>query len=177
MTAWNLWHWNWWHSPEALSRVQNYLAVCVILLGAITLTLRWRADKLKKLADSPRQISEDQRAKFISALANAPKGEVIIVLGSKERETIAFLPQMRSLLIDAGFEVPEEPEYAISYVITPPMPPPWFVALIAGEGGERPAFAIPLQQALRGIGINAPGIPGKENIAKPGEIKVYIGGR
>jgi hypothetical protein len=175
MTAWHIG--TWWHSPEALSRMQNYLAVCVVLVGAATLTLRWRSEKLKKLADAPRQITEDQRAKFVSALANIPKGEVTIVLGSKERETIAFLPQIRSLLTDAGFTVPEEPEYAISYVITPPTPPPWFVALIAGEGGERPDFAIPLQQALRDIGINAPGIPGKENIARPGEIKLYIGGR
>jgi len=165
---------NWWYSTETLSKVLNWLAVLVTLLGIATLTLKLRYDYLKRLADAPRQLTQDQRAKFIAALANVPKGKIGVAYSSPQPETIQFVAPIRSLLSEAGFSVPENSEYALGYVVTT-VPPPWRVGLISGSE-HPPAFTLPLQRAFREIGLDAIGIDGRQ-IAQPNEVKVYVGSK
>jgi hypothetical protein len=48
--------------------------------------------------------------------------------------------------------------------------------LIAGSG-EQPSFALPLKQAFKQIGIDAMEVVGHDQIAEPGEFKIYIGSK
>lgn len=48
-------------------------------------------------------------------------------------------------------------------------------AIIVGSGAQTPA-ALSIQQAFRGIGIDAIGTDGRD-IAKPEEIKIYVGSK
>jgi|ERR1051325_5112846 hypothetical protein len=51
---------NWWNSFETLSKLQTALAILVTALGIITLTLKVRADHLKKAVDA-RRAGERER--------------------------------------------------------------------------------------------------------------------
>jgi hypothetical protein len=134
-------------------------------------TKKKTAELEQKLA--PRQLSPDQRTEFIAALANAPRGPVTIAYVSPQAESTAFVQQVRSLIVDAGFTVSAPSEYALGYTIA--APPPWFVAIIAVPG-QQPPYASAIQEAFKHIGIEAIGTDGS-HIAKPGELKIYIGGR
>jgi hypothetical protein len=129
------------------------------------------AELEKRLA--PRQFTAEQRARFISALAKAPKGPVTIVYSDRQQETVKFVDQMKSLIIDAGFEVPTTPEYTFAYTIQPPGP--WFISLVAITGAE-PAYARPIHLAFQAIGIENGYTDGLQ-FSQPGELKVYVGSK
>jgi hypothetical protein len=129
------------------------------------------AELEKKLA--PRQLTPQQRKQFISALADAPKGPLTIAYSNPQPETIDFVAQIRSLVIEAGFEVSAPSEYTLAYTIDPPAP--WFISLVAVPGTE-PPYAQSIHHAFRSIGVEN-GFTDGNQIAKPGELKIYIGGK
>lgn len=64
---------SWWDSFETLSKLQTALAILVSALGIITLTVKLRADHLKKLTDARRaseraQLDKDLQDKTTEAL-------------------------------------------------------------------------------------------------------------
>ena len=135
-------------------------------------TARARTAELeRKLA--PRQLTAEQRSEFIAALANAPKGPITVAYVSPQPESTGFVEQIRSLLIDAGFTIPAKSEYALSYTIAAPAP--WFIAIVAFPNAQ-PAYALPIQQAFKQIGIDAIATDGSQ-IVQPGELKIYVGSK
>ena len=122
---------------------------------------------------APRQLTAEQRSTFIAALADAPKGPVIVAYVSPQPESTAFVEQLRSLIVDAGFTIPAKSEYALSYTIAAPSP--WFIALVAFPAAQ-PPYALPIQHAFKQIGIDAIATDGSQ-IAQPGELKIYIGSK
>ena len=129
------------------------------------------AELEKKLA--PRQLTPQQRKQFISAVADAPKGPITVVYSNPQPETIAFATQIRSLFIEAGFEVSAPPEYTLAFTIDPPAP--WFISLVAVLGTE-PPYAQAIHHAWRAIGVEN-GFTNGIQFAKPGELKIYIGSK
>jgi hypothetical protein len=129
------------------------------------------AELEKKLA--PRQLTPQQRKQFISALADAPKGPLTIAYSNPQPETIGFVAQVRSLIIESGFEVSAPPEYTLAYTIDPPAP--WFISLVAIPGTE-PPYAQAIRHAFQSIGVEN-GFTDGTQIAKPGELKIYIGSK
>ena len=123
---------------------------------------------------APRQLTDEQRAKLIQALAAIPKGEVYFVHVTLQPETVLFLRQVQSAFIAAGFSTPEKPEYNLSYSIAAPAP--WFIGIIVGTG-EPPATAVAIQHAFQQTGIDAVGVVAEEAIAKPGTFKIYVGSK
>lgn len=45
---------SWWDSFETLSKLQTWLAILVSALGVVTLTVKLRADQIKKQTDARR---------------------------------------------------------------------------------------------------------------------------
>ena len=126
------------------------------------------AELEKKLA--PRQLSPEQRKHFIAALAGSPRGPIAVVYSNPQPETINFATEIRSLLIEAGFQVAAPPEHTFAFTIDPPAP--WFISLVAVRGTE-PPYAEPLYRAWRTIGVEN-GYTDGIQFAKPGELKIYI---
>jgi len=129
------------------------------------------AELEKKLA--PRQLTPEQRKHFIAALADAPKGPITVVYSNPQPETISFAAQIRSMFIDAGFDVPTTPEYTLAFTIDPPAP--WFISLVAVRGTE-PPYAQPIHRARQAIEVEN-GFTDGPQFAKPGEFKIYVGSK
>ena len=90
----------WWHSFETLSKLQTVLAVLVSLFGVLTLTVKLRADHLKKQADARRAVERaaldkelrDQTTKALKATAALEeKTHHRSISESQERELVAQL--------------------------------------------------------------------------------------
>jgi hypothetical protein len=142
--------------------------------AAIALQLETAKAKTAELETqiAPRQLSDEQRTKFVKFLDGAPKGPVAIIYVSPG-ESMDFAEQIRSLMESAGFSVPPKPEYAFG--IAAPTRPPWFVTILVNNSGQ-PLYTGPLQRAFQHVGIDAIGIDGLGN-PPPGELKIYIGNK
>lgn len=80
---------------------------------------------------------------------------------------------MRSLITESGFELAAPPQYTFAYTIDAPAP--WFISLVAVLGAE-PPYAQPIHRAFASIGVEN-GFTETPQIAKPGELTIYIGSK
>lgn len=122
---------------------------------------------------APRTLTAERREQFIKYLKTFPKGPVALEHSGQTIETIKFTEEIRSLLEAAGFTISHY-EMPLGYIIKE-APAPWFMSIVVGAG-EHPSYAEQLMLAFREIGIEAIGTDGKD-IAKPGQVKVYVGAK
>lgn len=130
------------------------------------------AELTKRLA--PRNITEEQRERFIKFLSKTVKGPVIVEHSGQAVETIKFTEQIRSLLMDAGFTISAY-NMPLGYVFKD-APEPWFITVIVVAGTPHPAYIEPLILAFKEMGIDVL-LGNGEGISSPGEVKVYVGAK
>lgn len=100
----------------------------------------------------PRSITDEQRELFISELRDVPKGKVTVMIFSHDAEITRYANQIRDMVSDAGFDVD---------VVKTDLDADWTPAgVILGvrDAVTQPHFAVPMQHAFSGIGIETEGM-------------------
>lgn len=135
------------------------------------------AVKTEQLAErfTPRQLTSEQRSRFISATKNAPKAPITIVLSNTAGDTAKFANEVYDLLNEAGFNVGKI-EYTLAYTFT--LKGPWCLGIILGtrDVARIPSYVFHLEQAFANIGVPIEPLDGRSAIPE-GEFKIYVGSR
>jgi hypothetical protein len=121
----------------------------------------------------PHHITQEQREKFVRALKDAPKGQILVRTNSMGRTKITdYVHEIRSLLDDAGY--PGNVETEAGYR-TPSNASD--VLIMFNSDDEAPGYAANVQRAFKDIGIDAPGYEanGKIEWIKGNDLIVFIG--
>jgi hypothetical protein len=173
------WNW-WWYSSDTLSKLLNFLAILAAVSTVATVTLKFRLDNLKKVDDAPRQVTAEQRAKFLKFISEhptIPKMPVPIFTNSMTNETTEFVNQLGSLLDDAGFG-PSDNSHDFTGVTIKSTDPSRHesVAVIWHRLGAPAPCAGLIQHALTAAGIKNVGIQPKQDVPylKQGEMLIYV---
>ena len=87
----------WWDSFEALSKLQTALAILVSVLGVLTLTIKLRADQLKRQTDTRRSVERTHLDKELQAQTAAALKATAVLEARTRNRTISDL-QERELI-------------------------------------------------------------------------------
>jgi hypothetical protein len=153
----------WWDSLEQVELLARLARGAVVACGALTAiiaVLDWqlgnRVEVLRAVRHAPRQLSEAQRAQFLSAVGtNAKSGPVSIAAAANDPEAWAFAHGLQRLLTDAGWIVnPVQPKVfaadpvGMYLVVDDPQTPSSDEDLIVREL-RRLGFAVAVQEDER----------------------------
>jgi hypothetical protein len=133
------------------------------------------ASNAHKLADSvqtrlqPRAVTQEQRAKFLAAVKDIPKGKLSVYsFMNADPGTIQYANQIRDMIVAAGFES--------GVMVGMSMgggPIPVGAAIAVKDDASQPPFAGPVQRALSDAGIPLSGIVDPSLPAD--EVKIIVG--
>ena len=108
------------------------------------------AELEQKLA--PRQITDEQRTKFIQLTKDASKGEIPIFRGDAGIETANYIGQIRAMLDTSGYSVSSRgivPIIGLSVSSTDSSAE----FLFYSDENDLPDYAVPVQRAFLAIGV------------------------
>lgn len=97
-----------------------------------------------------RGISLDQKRAFAQVVRNAAKGKFHMISAIQDAEILHFTAQLKAMFIEAGYESESGESFQMGGFA------PEGVILKCKQTASPPAHIIPLQHALRAIGIEAP---------------------
>jgi hypothetical protein len=100
----------------------------------------------------PRRITPTQTEAFLRLLNSAPKGNITIGCRHPDNESINFMEQISSLLLESGFTIDAKVEYPNNTV---KFHTGDSIALFIDRLDNMPNYAIPLMGAFNSIGIKA----------------------
>jgi hypothetical protein len=128
----------------------------------------------------PRTITPTQKEAFVKLLNNAPKGEITIGCRHPDNESINFMEQIHSLLIESGFTIDGKVEYPHNTV---KFHTGDSIALLIDRLDDMPNYAVPLVLAFNSIGIqlglitnmpNSPDDPLFGSVKSPNKAILFI---
>jgi hypothetical protein len=132
-------------------------------------TARDAQERSTRLAEQqkPRQLAAQEAALLRQALANIPKGEVVITAAMADAESERFAQQIYDLLLAAGW-TPKGVDLSMW------MPTPTGIFVAVRDGQSPPPHAGPLQAALQRAGVTAPGVVVPDTAEGTVEIRVGV---
>lgn len=156
-----------WEAKATLGMARMFeTAAAMLLLGVFIETVEsFASDKLSKEMndkimkmeekDRWRSITSEQKKGFLSAVAGAPKGNVVVWASTSGDDTKEFAKQVRKLLDEAGYDTKtgggDDPKPFTSL----DGQHPYDIEICLKDRTKIPDFAIPLINAMRAMkGVN-----------------------
>jgi len=130
-----------------------------------------------------RQITLEQRGKFIAFLKNAPKAPIVVLHGSGEGEVISYSNQIREMLDAAGYGGADSTGHIAgvefnSHVSIRGQPTnQQSLVVLMIKTNKMPAFGSEMAHAFDGIGISNAVMSTTENIVSPSGLTVFVGSK
>jgi len=157
--------------PAAIGRLKYVVGglavICAFAFGTAAIWLDRRQMELFEQKQRPRTLTQKQQETFISTLEGSPRGEVKLQYLNTTTEAYAFAQQIHALLTSAGYDVPGDPEGALTFG-----PPPVGVQICSKDPDHPPPLVEPLRIAFRAIGIDA---QRHRSFEQEEGVKVFIG--
>jgi len=132
-----------------LKRIRLWVLPLILGIGAILAQIGSEADEAKIVSLEGRLITPAQRQSFIASLVNAPKGKVIVGSVASNIEAEKYAQQISDMLKASGYDVEN------NFGSFTPRGVPTGIEISIKENGPEILFAVPIQNALSAIGIDA----------------------
>jgi hypothetical protein len=145
----------WWNSFEAVTALTwwlRWIGAGLTIIGGLcvvaTLVTSKQAETLRDKHGADRRLTDEQRAMLKQALADSPKGRIVVISMTDSRESYRYASDFAEVLIEAGWEVRMQPILRISEG-----EPPTGLILAMENPQAVPAWVNPLFRAIEGAGI------------------------
>jgi len=184
----------WWNSLDVISILSTASRFAVPVLGLLVVVFGFQESKLRARAQetqrqkteaaiddartrarnaeerlTPRSVSQSQRAKFIEAVKNVPKGKLSVYsFMSADPGTIQYANQVRDMVVAAGFDSGIMVGMSIGGGQIPVG-----AAIAVKDAKSQPAFAGDVQRAFAEAGIPLGGMI--DATVPTDEVKIVIG--
>jgi hypothetical protein len=96
---------HWWESSDSISKLTIIVSISIVILGGIGLALKIQGDRIKKKADAPRRLTQEQRSEFTKLLQGVPKVKVAFNANPFVTDSEGLATDLAQAMNEAGFTV------------------------------------------------------------------------